>query len=206
LDVGCGGGKFLQRMHLQGWQVTGLDVSAAMVERISSELQLPALVGQLPHPELTSARFELVTMWQSLEHLHEPLPVLKEVYRLLAPGGRLMVSVPNIASGPFRWFGPAWYGVELPRHLIHFAPATLRRMLDEAGFTIEKLSMIPHSDWLRASLRLASRRGGPSPLAKPWLRWLGSRPASGIAAWYCRLTGQSDCLLAIGRKKLGVRS
>jgi 2-polyprenyl-3-methyl-5-hydroxy-6-metoxy-1,4-benzoquinol methylase len=212
LDVGCGSGKFLQRMHLQGWRVTGLDISAAMVERIRGQLRLPAIVGQLPHPELTSARFELATMWQSLEHLPRPLEVLQEVHRLLAPGGRLMVSVPNIESGPFRWFGPAWYGVELPRHLIHFTPATLRRMLEAAGFTVEKLRMLPHSDWLRASVRLAQRKravlseeGRPSQ-PKPWAYWLRWRPLSGLAARYCQLTGQSDCLLAIGRKNLVLRS
>jgi 2-polyprenyl-3-methyl-5-hydroxy-6-metoxy-1,4-benzoquinol methylase len=203
LDVGCGGGKFLERMQLQGWRVTGLDLSAAMVERIRSQLRLPALVGQLPHPELTSARFELVTMWQSLEHLPQPLDALTEAHRLLAPGGRLMVSIPNIESGPFRWFGPAWYGVELPRHLIHFNPATLRRMLQAAGFTVERVRMIPKSDWLRASVRLARRKSAEgSFFPKPWLYWLHWRPLSGLAARHCQLTGQSDCLLAIGRKEL----
>jgi SAM-dependent methyltransferase len=212
LDVGCGGGKFLERMQLQGWRVTGLDISAAMVARIRSQLRLPALVGQLPHPELTSARFELVTMWQSLEHLPQPLEVLREVHRFLAPGGRLMVSVPNIASGPFRWFGAAWYGVELPRHLIHFTPVTLRRMLERAGFAVEAMRMIPHSDWLRASARLAQRNReamaetAQTAWPRPWADWLRWRPLSGLAARYCQLTGQSDCLMAIGRKKSGDRS
>ena len=117
------------------------------------------MVGQLPHPELTSAHLELVTMWQSLEHLPPPLEALQGRHRLLAPGRRLMASVPNIESGPFRWFGPAWYGVELPRHLIHFSPGSPCGGCSEAaGFTVEKLRMIPKSDWLRASAGLASER------------------------------------------------
>jgi len=117
-----------------------------------------------------------------------------------------MVSVPNIESGPFRWFGPAWYGVELPRHLIHFNPATLRQMMQAAGFTVERVRMIPKSDWLRASARLAQRedsccvKRGRRLYPRLWTPLLRWRPLSGLAARYCQLTGQSDCLLAIGRK------
>jgi SAM-dependent methyltransferase len=197
LDVGCGGGAFLERMRLQGWEVTGLDASAAIVARVRRELGLPILLGSLPRPDLTPQSFELVTLWQSLEHLPRPLEALSDARRLLAPGGRLMVSVPNIASGPYRWFGSAWFGLDLPRHLLHFTPATLRAMLHRAGFAIDSLGMIPHSDWLRASAGLA-RRQRPS-LGR--LGWLGLRGPSRLAAWYCWITRQSDCLLAIARKE-----
>ena len=137
LDFGCGGGSFLARMHERSWQVTGLDVSHAAVQRIRNELGLDALFGTLPHPQLEPGSFDVITMWHSLEHVHSPLNVLREAHRLLARGGRLYVAVPNIDSLPFRWFGSAWYGLDLPRHLTHFSPWTLQLMLERAGFTIE---------------------------------------------------------------------
>src|SRR5207249_972451 len=95
LDFGCGGGSFLERMKHQGWQVTGLDVSAETVERIRDELGVRALTGTLPHAELEAGAFDVVTMWHSLEHVHDRLGVLRAAYDLLTPGGRLMVAVPN---------------------------------------------------------------------------------------------------------------
>src|SRR5213079_445602 len=73
LDFGCGGGSFLALMARAGWQVTGVDVSAAAVRRVRGELGLRALTGSLPHPELPEGGFDVVTMWHSLEHVHQPV-------------------------------------------------------------------------------------------------------------------------------------
>src|SRR6266545_4552376 len=113
LDFGCGGGDFLKRMQRDGWEVTGVDASAAVVQRLRTELGLRAFVGSLPHPELTASSCDVVTMWHSLQHVHRPLEVLRAAHRLLAPGGKLIVEVPNIDSLPFRWFGQNWCGLNL---------------------------------------------------------------------------------------------
>jgi SAM-dependent methyltransferase len=192
LDFGCGGGSFLERMARHGWHVTGLDVCSDAVERIRHELGLRCLYGSLPHPNLQPGEFDVITMWHSLEHVHQPLEVLRAAYRLLAPGGRLLVATPNIDSLPFRWFRQAWFALDLPRHLAHFSPQTLELILERAGDQVEAVYMVRHSDWLRSSARLACRRRrGPH-----WHRWLTSKPASGVAAWYSYLTRQSDCMLA----------
>jgi 2-polyprenyl-3-methyl-5-hydroxy-6-metoxy-1,4-benzoquinol methylase len=196
LDFGCGGGSFLERMRHQGWQVTGLDASAETVERISSELGIRALTGTLPHPELEPASFDIVTMWHSLEHVHDPLGVLRAAYDLLAPGGRLMVAVPNIDSAAFHWFGPAWFALDLPRHLTHFAPATLRTMLEKAGFRVDRVRLIRHSDWLYSSAKVAGRIGRPTF----WQRQLARKPIARTVSWACYATGQADCMLAVGEK------
>jgi SAM-dependent methyltransferase len=191
LDFGCGGGSFLKRMQRQGWEVTGVDASATAVYRIRTELGLRALAGTLPHAALQPSTFDVITMWNSLEHVHDPLAVLHEANRLLVPGGRLLVAVPNIDSLPFRWFGSAWYGLDLPRHLTHFAPWTLQPMLEQAGFQPGPMRMVRHSDWLRCSARSAvQRRLGPH-----WQRWFTTKPASRLATWYSYLTKQSDCIV-----------
>ncbi len=190
LDFGCGGGSFLTRMRGEGWEVTGMDVSAAVVHRLRAQAQLRVLVGSLPHPALRPESFDVITMWQSLEHVHEPQNVLANARQLLVPGGRLYVAVPNIDSLPFRWFGAGWYGLDLPRHLIHFTPWTLHVMLEQAGFRVGPVRMVRHSQWLRRSARLTTGAGrGPH-----WHRWLASNPAARLATWYSYLTRQADCI------------
>jgi 2-polyprenyl-3-methyl-5-hydroxy-6-metoxy-1,4-benzoquinol methylase len=193
LDFGCGGGAFLQRMHRCGWQVTGLDVSAKVIQRIRSELGLRALVGSLPHPELVPESFDLVTMWHSLEHVHNPREILQQTHALLAPGGQLQVAVPNIDSRPFHWFAHCWYGLDLPRHLTHFSPRTLRSMLERTGFRVRSIRMVRSSAWLRWSARLA----GSNRRASRWQRWLEGKSASRLATWYSYVTDQSDCIHVI---------
>jgi SAM-dependent methyltransferase len=196
LDFGCGGGSFLAQMHRLDWHVTGLDISAAAIQRIRTELGLRALIGTLPHPELRPASFDLITMWHSLEHVHWPRDILLEAHRLLVPGGRLVVAVPNIDSLPFRWFGSAWYGLDLPRHLTHFAPATLRHMLEQVGFRVGPMRMVRHSDWLRSSTRLALERRRNLW----WSLWLQNKPVSRLATWYAYLSRQSDCILTTAER------
>jgi 2-polyprenyl-3-methyl-5-hydroxy-6-metoxy-1,4-benzoquinol methylase len=196
LDFGCGGGSFLERMAKQGWEVTGLDASAEAVKRVREGLGLHALQGTLPHPELAPASFDVITMWHSLEHVHDPLGALRAAHDLLRPGGRLFVAVPNIGGWPFRWFGRSWFALDLPRHLTHFTASTLRAMLGRAGFQVEPIRMIRHGDWLRSSARLACLQGRPSPLA----RLLTLKPIARLAAWACYALRRSDCMMAVARR------
>ena len=96
LDFGCGAGAFLERMNRQGWQVTGMDASPEMVAEIRTKLHFRALVGTLPHPELLPESFDAISMWHALEHVHQPLETLRDAWRLLSPGGKLVIGVPNV--------------------------------------------------------------------------------------------------------------
>ncbi len=196
LDFGCGGGGYLKRMAELGWQVTGLDAAVGAVREVQEKLGLRAIVGTLPHADLTPCSFDVVTMWHSLEHVHQPLAILREAHSLLVPGGKLVVACPNIESWAFHTFGPSWFGLDLPRHLNHFTPSTLRDMLAAGGFRVEELRLIRHSDWLRSSAKLAVRQGTAAPWQKP-LRW---KPLAKLAAWLTYVRGSSDCLMAVAER------
>jgi 2-polyprenyl-3-methyl-5-hydroxy-6-metoxy-1,4-benzoquinol methylase len=195
LDFGCGNGIFLQRMAAQGWDVLGLDTSADVVARVQTDFGLPALVGTLPHPHLTPGSFSVITLWHALEHVHQPLAVLRAAYRLLAPGGRLIVATPNVASWPFQLFGQHWFALDLPRHLTHFAPATLRAMLTQASFSIASFRQLRHSEWLRHSAEQAYRQDRAR-----WQRALACKPIARAVAWAGYLAGRADCMIAVAQK------
>ncbi|MBN1139594.1 MAG: class I SAM-dependent methyltransferase, partial [Anaerolineae bacterium] len=116
LDIGCGSGDFLLGMQERGWQVFGLDISpeAAALARQNG---LDVFGGHLLEAPYQEHSFDLVTMWDVLEHLHDPAAYLVRVAQLLKPGGRFVVTLPNPHSVDFRLFGPVWTGLDVPRHL-----------------------------------------------------------------------------------------
>lgn len=196
LDFGCGSGSFLKRMADQGWDVVGLDAAVGAVRQVQEELGLTGLVGTLPHPDLQPGSFELVTMWHSIEHVHDPVGILREAYRLLVPGGKIVIACPNIESWAFERFGANWFGLDVPRHLTHFTPTTLGLALQTAGFRIETRRTIRHSDWLRSSAKRAATNDSTDTLAK-MLSW---KPLAKLAAWWVHLWGGSDCLLFVAQR------
>jgi len=198
LDFGCGGGSFLRRMAELGWDATGLDSSPAAVEAVAADPRLKAVVGTLPHPDLKPSSFELITMWHSLEHVHDPLGVVRAAYHLLVPGGRLVVACPNIDSWAFRRYAESWFALDLPRHLTHFTPVTLAALLRTAGLRPIHTRGVRHSNWLRSSAaRALDTRLGD------WVdRLLQWKPAAKLAAWVAHSLGKSDCVLVAAERPL----
>jgi SAM-dependent methyltransferase len=183
-------------MRLAGWKVTGMDLSEEVVQRLRNDFGLTALVGSLPHAELGEHSFDVITMRHSLEHVHHPLDVLRAAHRLLVPGGKLIVSAPNIDSLPFKWFGRYWRGLDLPRHLTHFTPDTLQLMLARSGFDVGPVRMVRHTDWVRRSAHLAARH----TQAPPWQRWLRRRLVASVAMWYAYLLRRCDGMVVTAVK------
>lgn len=184
LDFGCGAGEFLLGMSAAGWNVIGLDRDEASVDAIRAA-GLEAHVGTLPCPLWRGPTFEAITMRQSLEHVHDPLDVLRAAHGLLTEDGVLYVSVPNFDSFGVRWFGPRWYGLDVPRHLTHFTPRTLNLMLNRAGFGNVQIWQERKSSWIRHSAN-----GGV----------LATRIGSGAMGWWGRLIGRADAIVASATK------
>jgi SAM-dependent methyltransferase len=197
LDFGRGSASFARRMHEHGWKVTRLDPFNKTSQLGGLEPGITMLAGDLPHPELGEQSFDVITMRHALEHLHQPLQALRAANQLLVGGGTMIVTVPNIDSLPFKWFGRYWWGLNLPRHLTHFTPDTLHLMLTRAGFEVGHMRMLRQAGGLERSARLAQRHGHDAG----WRTWLRARPLATLATWYASCARRSDAMQITATKR-----
>jgi len=136
LDVGCGGGLFLGMMRERGVRVMGLDFSREAAAVAWSRQQAPAVVADFEQAPLRAGSFAAITMFHVVEHLYDPGAYFAAARGLLAPDGRLIVQVPNAASGQARLLGRRWNGFDVPRHLNNFRARDLEAVLSRSGFEV----------------------------------------------------------------------
>lgn len=134
LDVGCGDGARLARWQAMGWEVEGQEVDAIAAERARTSRGLRVHLGSLQDVALPEASVDAITISHVIEHVHDPVALLKECRRILKHRGRLIAVTPNINSFGHQRFGSCWRELDPPRHLHLFSPMTLRQVADRAGF------------------------------------------------------------------------
>jgi 2-polyprenyl-3-methyl-5-hydroxy-6-metoxy-1,4-benzoquinol methylase len=139
LDVGCGSGTFLARMAGRGWQVTGVDFDPSAVETARRHPGVDVHVGGIDSLPDDFGPFDVITASHVIEHVDSPGEFLAHCRRLLKPGGRLAIRTPNAGSLGHRLYGPAWRGLEPPRHLVVFTLEALREAAMRRGFEVERL-------------------------------------------------------------------
>ena len=138
LDIGCGNGGYLKRLKEEGWSVFGVDISAIAVES-AKNLGFSVFRGELADMKFKSDFFKVITLKHVLEHVHDPLGLLREAHRILSDDGILMICVPNIKNWEVQLFRQYWFPIETPRHLYQFDFHTLNLVLKRAGFEINTL-------------------------------------------------------------------
>jgi SAM-dependent methyltransferase len=135
LDIGCGNGDFLHSLKRRGWDAHGVEFSAKAAELARSR-GIDVHRGELRSAAYPASFFDVVTLWHVVEHLPDPLTELAEVRRILRDDGLLVVEVPNSDCLTRRLCGVRWRQFDVPRHLQHFTPLTLKQALTRAGFAI----------------------------------------------------------------------
>jgi SAM-dependent methyltransferase len=128
LDAGAGRGRFVAGARAAGYDAVGIEPSLRGVQ--------PAGVIEvaIENAEIAAGSLHAVTLWHVLEHLDDPASALRRIAGWLAPGGALLVGVPNIASWQARLGGERWYHLDVPRHRTHFTPAGIEALLRSNGF------------------------------------------------------------------------
>ena len=135
LDIGCGRGIHLHELAERGFAVHGFEVSAHATKGIDPRVQL-AIAPSLQEVRYPDQYFDEIIIWHVYEHVPDPVALLVEMQRILKPGGKLILSVPNYSSYQASWAGPAWFHLDLPRHLFHFPAPAVRQLLTTHGFEI----------------------------------------------------------------------
>lgn len=135
LDVGCSYGGFLRAARgASGCRTSGVDMDDGSVRAAVDPEVTDYRSGRLVDAEFPPDEFTVITFFESLEHHSDPVGALRCAHALLAPGGHVVVEVPNFGGLWRRVFRTAWLPLLVPQHLFHFTPKTLRGMLQAAGF------------------------------------------------------------------------
>ena len=137
LDVGCATGTFLIGMRqYPGWELVGVEINSQVAQIAREQHGLNVLAGTLEQAAFPDNYFDVVTLWDVVEHLHDPAASLREIHRILKPDGLLLFRVPNASGWDARAFGRYWAGLDAPRHLYVFSPHTVKALLEANGFHV----------------------------------------------------------------------
>jgi len=202
IDVGCGGCAFLLSASRSGdWDVLGIEPSAATAEACRSLLGLSVMTSSWEGADVPAESADVITLWEVLEHLHDPLATIRKCYRVLRPGGLLVISTPNRGSLDARLFGPYWVGYELPRHLHMFRQEHLQEILAAEGLKVEEVCLPDGAFFaFNTSLRFYLRDHG----APGWLqRAIFSLPLRAVSAPFFWVSGKlllGSSLTTVARK------
>lgn len=139
LDIGCGIGGFLEQMSDLGWETEGLDTDPKVVQ-ICRSSGLAVREGTLESQDYPDDYFDAVTMKHVIEHIHDPISLLKECKRILKPGGKLVILTPNFESLGHKIFRSQWLGLDVSRHLVLFTANTLSEAIQKGGLKVAILS------------------------------------------------------------------
>lgn len=172
LDVGTAAGAFLKAARDAGWDVTGIEPNAWLAEWGRTHYGVAIQVGSIDDVPLPAAHFDVVTLWDVIEHTPDPLHVLRRAHGLLAPGGLLIVNYPDIGSWIARLMGRRWPFLSSV-HLYYFTRRTIRAILDRAGF--DTVDIRPHLQ--RLELGYVISRGS---VVSPALSRVGGRVVSAL--------------------------
>lgn len=171
LDVGCGDGfhlNLLEQYGRPGWELAGVDASERAVNAARAA-GLDVHLGTVETADLPPSSYDLVLMIATIEHVENPLAVLRAAARLLRPGGRIAAVTDNTATLDFRLFGNRhWGGYHFPRHWNLFHRPSLRRLAEQAGLEVVEIStVLSPVNWVYSLRNRLVDRGYP--------RWMYER-------------------------------
>lgn len=139
-DMGCGDGRIGQLAQKRGWKVYGCDINKERTDRCRRLLGPGIIHGDILSAKLPDHPYDAIYARFVLEHQSDPVKALHALHNLCAPGGFLMIQVPNSSSAQARLFGKRWFQWMPNEHFFHFTPESLARLVKKSGFEVMEIS------------------------------------------------------------------
>ena len=170
LDLGAGIGAFASYLKNSGWAVTALEPDA-QARKKAGDLHSIQLEESSRLFEMEKDRFDAITLWHVLEHVHSLHEYIDQLKKILKPGGILFIAVPNYISYDAAMYKEFWAAYDVPRHLYHFSPIAMRKLLEQHGLQLRKIKPM-WFDSFYVSLLSEKYKSGQSNLFKGF--WNGA--------------------------------
>lgn len=174
LDYGCGTGQFLKYLNLNSWQTTGIEPDSG-ARQIASQTEGIKMYSDIK--ELSNTKFNVITLWHVLEHVHDINELLEHIKNLLTKKGQLVIAVPNHDSFDRNHYKEYWAAYDVPKHLYHFTTETLTELMKQNSFKLVDIKPMKF-DSFYVSLLSEKNKTGKTKLIKSFLTGLRSNQAA----------------------------
>jgi len=163
LDIGCGTGHFLHYMEQKGFSCEGIEIDEQARNRAVSEFGLQVTGIEPIYNQPVTNKYDIITLWHVLEHLHDAGTYLTWIHQALKAEGTLLIALPNCSSLDATLYGRYWAAYDVPRHLWHFSPSVFERFICQYGFTLIQVKGMPYDAYYN-SMMSAGYAGKRSPV------------------------------------------
>jgi 2-polyprenyl-3-methyl-5-hydroxy-6-metoxy-1,4-benzoquinol methylase len=152
LDIGTGTGYFPGYMKKKGYQVTGVEIDPKARAFAGREFGFRVFSPEEFLGRKIPGKFDVITLWHVLEHLDNFDLYIERMLEQLEPGGCLVIALPNCSAYDARHYKDTWAGYDVPRHLWHFTPSTLKILAEKHSLEIKKMKRLPLDPFYNAML------------------------------------------------------
>jgi SAM-dependent methyltransferase len=203
LDIGCGSGVTLRLLRGAGWEAIGQELDSAAADQARRYSGCKVHVGAVEDLVAEAESFDAITMSHVIEHVTDPVGLLRACRRLLKPGGRVVAVTPNIDSLGHHVYAMDWRGLEPPRHLQLFSLAALRRSAAEADLFVDRIFTTSafSAYFSLASQEVRARRLLQGVHRRQWVRAMRFKIASTLLE--CSTAGLGEELVLIAVRESG---
>ena|ERR1035437_9218394 len=176
LDIGCGTGEFLNASKENGWNITGIEPSEIARKNAKQKYNLVPLPQEKLF-EIDEKKFNVITLWHVLEHVHQLYKTIEQINKILVDDGVLIIAVPNCDSWDAKKYGAYWAAWDLPRHIFHFTKKDIEMLFKKYGFRLAEVLPMKFDSYYVSLLSEKYMNGNSNLLSGFWNGLISNRSA-----------------------------